>query len=71
MITKQEALAIMAYTGVVCVPFDAFHEYAERVLGRPIFTHEFASEKTMEELKEKTKRDFLAMVEHLWKGDGG
>jgi hypothetical protein len=26
----------------LCMPFDIFHEAAEKTLGRPIWTHEFA-----------------------------
>ena len=26
----------------LCMPFDVFHEAIEKVLGRPVFTHEFA-----------------------------
>lgn len=26
----------------LCVPFGVFHEAMEKVLGRPVFTHEFA-----------------------------
>lgn len=27
----------------LCMPFDKFHEAVEKVLGRPVFTHEFAN----------------------------
>ena len=27
----------------LCLPFDVFHEAIEAVLGRPVWTHEFAS----------------------------
>lgn len=57
--TKREKIVVSAYTGVLMCKFDELHEYAEEVLGRPIFTHEFASEKLAEELKEKSKAEFL------------
>ncbi len=25
----------------LCMPFDVFHEAVEKILGRPVFTHEF------------------------------
>jgi hypothetical protein len=35
----------------LCMPFDVFHEAIEKVLGRPVFTHEFAfPEKLRKEL---------------------
>lgn len=43
---------LSAYTGYLLVgSFGRVQEYAEQVLGRPIFTHEFASEKLQEELR--------------------
>ena len=27
----------------LCMPFDVFHKAIEKTLGRPVFTHEFAS----------------------------
>ena len=27
----------------LCMPFDVFHEAVEKVLGRPVYTHEFAT----------------------------
>lgn len=38
---KEIGQIVTAYTGVMCSTFPDFHEYAERILGRPIFTHEF------------------------------
>lgn len=59
--TKYEATVISAYTGIAMTNFANIHEYAEKKLGRPIFTHEFASEHLWKELKEKCKEDFLAI----------
>lgn len=61
-LTREQAAVIGAYTGVTASKFSIVHEYAEKVLGRPIFTHEFASEKLMAELRQATKADFLALV---------
>lgn len=60
-LTKQQAAIIGLYTEVTCGPFADIHEYAEKILGRPIFTHEFASSKLIAELKEKAKADFIAI----------
>jgi hypothetical protein len=32
---------MMMYGRKLCMPFDEFHAAIERVLGRPVFTHEF------------------------------
>jgi len=60
-LTKEQAAIIGAYTGVTAGSFGDIHEYAERILGRRIFTHEFASEALAQKLKEATKDDFLAI----------
>ena len=61
--TKQEKIVVSAYTGVLMCTFNDLHEYAEKKLGRPIWTHEFASEAVTEELKEAAKDDFLKLCE--------
>lgn len=58
--TKQEATVIEMYTGVCMLTGDDrkyFYEYAEKLLGRPIMTHEYPE--YAEKLKELSKPDFL------------
>lgn len=57
--TKREAAIVSAYTGYLIGEFKDFHAYAEEVMGRPVFTHEFPS--IAEELKEKSKKDFMSI----------
>lgn len=57
--TKQEKIIVSAYTGVLMCDFGDVHGYVEEKLGRPIFTHEFADKDIQEEIKEKSKEDFL------------
>lgn len=57
--TKREAAIISAYTGYLIGEFSDFHAYAEEVMGRPIFTHEFPN--IADELKEKSKKDFMSI----------
>lgn len=60
--TKNEAAIIMAYTGQVMLTgedFGIFHKYVEHILKRPVYTHEFGSENVMDEIKEKSKYDFI------------
>ena len=59
--TRRQAAIITAYTGITCGPFEAFHEYAEKLLGRPIWTHEFASKKLSAQIKEAATEDFLSI----------
>lgn len=60
-LTRRQAAIIGAYTGIACGSFGDIQEYAEEVLGRSVFTHEFASSETVEELKAAAKADFLAI----------
>ena len=56
--TKKECAIVTAYTGYLCGQFDWFHEYAEKLLERPIWTHEFANKELMQKIKELSKNDF-------------
>ncbi len=57
--TKREAAIVMSYTGITLGSFSDFHEYAEKVMGRPVWTHEFASREVCDQLKEAAKEDFI------------
>lgn len=60
--TDKEKAIIMAYTGVAMLTgekFSIFHKYIEDLMGRPIFTHELANKEIWDELKEKSKEDFI------------
>lgn len=60
--TKNEAAVIMAFTGQVMLTgedFDIFHKYIEHILERPVYTHELGNESVWDEIKEKSKNDFL------------
>ena len=60
-LTKEQSAIIGAFTGICCGKFGDIHEYAERVLGRQIFSHEFASNMLESELKEASRADFLSI----------
>lgn len=60
-LTKEQAAIIGAYTGVLCGPFGDMHAYIEKIMGRPVWTHELASEKVNDEIREKAKQDFLSL----------
>lgn len=60
--TKNEAAVIMAYTGQVMLTgedFKIFHKYIERILNRPVSTHELGSESVQDEISRNSFLDFL------------
>lgn len=59
--TKEERIIVSAYTGYLMCDMHDVHKYIERKLGRPVWTHELASEHIQEEIKQKTKNDFLSL----------
>lgn len=61
--TRREAIVVSAYTGYCMCDFSEVHEYIEKKLGRPVWTHEFADKSIWEEIREKTKPDFLKICE--------
>ena len=60
-LTEEQAAIMMAFTGISCGPFELFHKYAQEKMGRPIWTHEFATEERMAEIKEASRDDFLSI----------
>ena len=40
--TYEERFKFQLYQDFFCMPFDIFHESAEKTLDRPVWTHEFA-----------------------------
>lgn len=41
-LTDREIVEFQLFTPRLCMPFDVFHGAVEKVLDRPVFTHEFA-----------------------------
>lgn len=64
--TKQEAAVLTAYTGInCCKDFSYFHEYIEKLLDRPVFTHELADKSVWDLIKEKCTPDFMDIVNNI------
>ena len=57
--TEREAAIVTAYTGILIGNIVAFHRYAEELMQGGIFSHEFANKELMEEIKNRSKDDFL------------
>ena len=67
VLTKEQSIILTGFTGILCGSFSDFHEDVEKRLGRPVWTHEFASEELVAEVKEAYKEDFISIV---YKGEG-
>lgn len=61
--TKQEKLIVTAYTGILMVDWDEFHKFAEELLGRPIYSHEFSEEAVTNEIVAAVKEDFMRLCD--------
>ncbi|WP_431290447.1 hypothetical protein [Burkholderia cepacia] len=59
-LTREQAVIITGFTGVLCCKFSDFHADAERRKGGPIWVHEFASNK--DELKKLYHDDFMNLI---------
>jgi hypothetical protein len=60
-LTKEQSAVISAFTGILCGPFSGLQDYAEKKLGRSVWTHEFAFEDFASQLKELSREDFMAI----------
>jgi hypothetical protein len=63
--TRHEATVISAYTGTLLCNFSYLHEYIEKILERPVFTHELGNKDTWEDIKAASSEDFFAIVNNL------
>ena len=64
--TDREKAIVMAYTGICMLTgdkFDIFHKYVEEIMGRPVWTHEFAFGFFADALKKKAEPDFIKLCE--------
>lgn len=61
--TLHEKVVLSAYTGILMCDFTEVHKYIEKILERPVWTHELASEALWAKIKEKAKSDFLKIIE--------
>ena len=65
--TKQECAIIMAHTGICMLTgedFNIFHKYVEDIMNRPVFTHEMGMCAIADEIKAKSKADFLDLCKN-------
>lgn len=66
--TKQEATVIETYTGTCMLIGDdrrLIYQYAKKLLGYPVMTHDFADKEIMDKLVELSKPDFIEICKNL------
>ena len=56
---KREAQVFTAQTSKLFGEFSWFHQYAEEVLERPVWTHELSNPDIWDELKILSKEEFI------------
>ena len=57
--TTKEAAIVSAYTGILLGDISELHKYIEEIMERPVFTHELASVSVTNEIKKRSKDDFV------------
>ncbi len=60
--TLEERVIVETYTGYCMTIGDernAVYKYMEKLLGRPVYTHELAQKSVVKMLQEKSKDDFV------------
>lgn len=60
--TKREKLIVTAYTGILMTEFDEFQQFAEQLLGRPVYTHELL-QGDMDTIKGLVHDEFIQLCE--------
>lgn len=60
-LTREQAAIIGAYTGITLGPFSDIQKLAEDTFGRPVWTHEFAGEQFMQDLRKAVKPKFIQL----------
>ena len=62
--TYHEKIVVSAYTGYLMCDFSDMHEYIEKKLGRPVWTHEMADKDIQEAIRNAVRHDFIALCGH-------
>ena len=58
-LTREQAAIISAATGTLVGPFSDMHGYVEKIMGRPVFTHEMGDKEMAKAIREAAKPDLL------------
>jgi ribosomal protein S6 len=57
--TRNEAAIVGAYTGFLLGSFSDM--YVEKIMGRPVFTHEMGNAAIAKEIQDKAKADYISI----------
>ncbi|MBW4460507.1 MAG: hypothetical protein KME47_09740 [Nodosilinea sp. WJT8-NPBG4] len=64
--THEQAAFLQFHQDKLCMPFGLFHKYFENLIGRPVYSHEFASKRLLQEELETgihpTLNEILAQI---------
>lgn len=63
--TREEANIVGAYTGILMGDFSALHMYIEKILGRPVFTHELGDASVQKEIRLAASDEFLTICDNI------
>lgn len=58
-LSPHQCAVLTAFTGILIGRMDWFHKYAEQVMERPVYTHEFAEQAIWNQLKDLSLVDDL------------
>lgn len=61
-LTREQAAILSAATGVLCGPFSDMHEYVEKIMGRPVTTHEMGDPETAQAIRKAAKPDLWSIA---------
>jgi len=71
--TDREKTVVTAYTGIFMLPEHKIHlyfEYLEEIMGRRISIYDLQYKKVSDEIKERSKQEFLEICRREEKSDG-
>lgn len=60
-LTKEQAIVISAYTGILCCDFSLLHKDVEKRLGNPVQIYKFADRDFEKKLKKLYQEDFISI----------
>ena len=64
--TKEESIIISAYTGFMLTKnFSDIHEFIEKTLERPVFTHEMANKNLLIEIQKKLSPKIIELIKTI------
>jgi hypothetical protein len=64
-LTLEQAVVLSGFTGVLMCRFDHVHRDVEKRLNRPVWTHEFADQEFVDQLKKVYRDDFMVLIKDV------